>query len=480
MAGDWNPGLDDPNAMEGMPPMASPLTANGEDPDEAALRYFNAAQRPSAAIDPVRAATGMMEKASASPSAQAAGSAGGAGAAPAPAAATPATPAMNPQEPYSQMSRDALVRAYDVGGQQEQAANVADPYSAKIDQEQQQKLTDEAATPNAADYKPSFGQRVLRGLKSAAVGAVTGGVPGLLTGAIEPGDIRGGTAYGAPTDAYDTAVQAQQKKVAGDTEQIGNMTGSFNRWKDLQTARQKGLADADTSFKNVASDASGAENAETNAAKVPIEQQQADTAATTAKNNSPDAKLQLSQQQLDQRTTFADRMRMPPGMNRTRYILTGEIPTPHEASAEEIALGQADAAFTRENGHPPQTLADFQKVMTAVKGGEGRGGSSQQDANLRRASINAGNNLKNLQALKKTQQLLSQWTPANEQELTDAQKEYTDLQGQLTDAKSPSAADSEGPKAHRFSRSMWSAANPKADVNAAIALAQKQGYEVVP
>lgn len=54
-------------------------------------------------------------------------------------------------------------------------------------------------------FKASFGQKVLRGLRSGAVGLLTGGIRGGLLGAIEPQDVAGGTAYGAPNKAYQQA-----------------------------------------------------------------------------------------------------------------------------------------------------------------------------------------------------------------------------------------------------------------------------------
>lgn len=43
-------------------------------------------------------------------------------------------------------------------------------------------------------------------------------------------------------------------------------------------------------------------------------------------------------------------------------------PNPRQPSAEEIALGQARAAFIKENGHPPQTLDEQNRVTQAAKG----------------------------------------------------------------------------------------------------------------
>ena len=319
----------------------------------------------------------------ASSSAQAAGVAGGAGATTATATPAPVVPAASATSPYGQTSRDALAREFTLGNQLASGARQEGDVPADITQAQQKELADQQQPVNAADYKPSFGQRVLRGLRGFAVGALTGGVPGALVGAIEPGDLRGGKGYSAPTDAYDKAVSAHNQQLQGDATTLQNATDNWKRQQDAWKARQEGLNDAGTRMGAVVTGATGAENADSSAARVPIDQQNANTDAQKAWNLSPDGKLDVSQKQFDQRTAFADRMKMPPGLTRARYILTGQMPTPHEPSAQEIALGDATRIFARENGHPPQTLEEFQKVVEAAKGGAGGRGGSDQDASAR-------------------------------------------------------------------------------------------------
>lgn len=50
-------------------------------------------------------------------------------------------------------------------------------------------------------------------------------------------------------------------------------------------------------------------------------------------------------------------------------------PNPRQPSAEEISLGQARAAFIKENGRPPQTLDEQNQVTQAAKGTLGGAGS---------------------------------------------------------------------------------------------------------
>lgn len=74
---------------------------------------------------------------------------------------------------------------------------------------------------SAQQYKPTGWQRFGRGLKSAALGLVTGGIPGAAMGAIDPTSIRGGTAYGAPNRAYQTTEANRQAQLGAATQQLG-------------------------------------------------------------------------------------------------------------------------------------------------------------------------------------------------------------------------------------------------------------------
>lgn len=265
MAGEWNPGLDDPRAMEGLPPGASPLTPNGEDPGEAALKYFAARPLPQvnpvmrASADPTTRVTSAMQSAvNAAPpvvaapsrSAQAAGAAGGAGA----TSSTPAAPAtvalhapQPPQpQPYQDAAQKGLSAEFGLGKELQQNAEQQGAVPEEIAQAQAKQLADEGKTVNPQDYKPSFGQRVLRGLRSAGIGLLTGGVPGALVGAMEPQDIRGGKAYNAPTDAYDQAVAGRNQQLQTDAQEVQNATDAWKRASDAMAARGKGLNDAAT------------------------------------------------------------------------------------------------------------------------------------------------------------------------------------------------------------------------------------------
>jgi hypothetical protein len=69
--------------------------------------------------------------------------------------------------------------------------------------------------PQDPEYRPGIGTRIARGVRSGLVGLATGGIPGAVVGAVEPGQIRGGSAYGAPVKQFniDTARRAAQAGV---------------------------------------------------------------------------------------------------------------------------------------------------------------------------------------------------------------------------------------------------------------------------
>lgn len=382
----WNPGLDNLNGTPGLPPMASPLTANGEDPDEAALKYFGAARTMGpAAVDPMRAATGQMQRAvaaslpAASPSSAAAGSAGGAGAAPPPVSVGP--PAA---QPLQQLDKNALTSGYGLAKRQEQAAEEEGQVPAEIAQDQQKLLADQSKTIDPKDYKPSFWARAARGLRGAAVGALTGGVPGLLVGALEPGDIAGGKAYGAPTDAYDAAVQTQTKQVGQDTQTLADAKDNYQLAQKAREDRQKGLNNAAEAMGRVATGATGQENADTAAARLPIEQQTADARTQQAFNTSPDGKLKSTEAEIAQRTKYADANRIPQGYLRNRYILTGDLQPAHNPSAQEMELAGAERAFRKEHGRAPETVAEWQQLTSSLHAGRSGGtGSPLAEAEAR-------------------------------------------------------------------------------------------------
>lgn len=103
--------------------------------------------------------------------------------------------------------------------------------------------------PSAEQYKPTGWQEFGRGLKSAAIGLVTGGIPGAVVGALEPEDIRGGKAYGAPNRAYDVTETQRQNDLTAAQNQRTNLLQAF---KDATDQRKQTF--------QLVKDAAGAEN----------------------------------------------------------------------------------------------------------------------------------------------------------------------------------------------------------------------------
>jgi len=451
MAQDWS-NLGDASVFDGLPKPASPISSSGQDPDE--LRESLRAQGiplqfgyPQPGDDQAQQNPGMariaqVEQAQQQP--QASPMAAG----PTPTAAAggggPATqfepPGVNADVARQAMSGELESgrRLMDTAGQM-----VPDPQIAALEK---QRMADEAAAPNPANYKPGFGTRVLRGLKAAGLGFAEGGIRGSILGAIDPELIRGGTAYGAPTDAYDVALNKNKQQLATDAESLQDAQNAFTEAQKLREAQEKGYSDSDTAFKGAGTTATAQEGEENKVVQAGIDQRKADTEAQKVFNEGPDGKLQLNQQQIDQRTRQADAMRMAPGYMRTRYILTGEMQPGREATAEEIAVNQVLGTYRAQHGgQGPQTVADWQSIYSAAKGG-GQGGDNGKD--LREAASLAEKRVKDATALMGSKGAVL-WD-ANERaqhqrDLDDAKQELADLQQRLQGAGAAPGAGANPP-----------------------------------
>lgn len=412
-------GLGDPEALEGLPLPASPVTASGQDPDEVreqmmaqkALRMGNSSL--AGGVSPLNL--------------------------PAAPAAAPAGPVSTPASNVEPPGFNADVARQSMSGQLEAGRRLAatgdqmtaDPNIARLEQA---RMADEAAAPNASDYKPGFGTRLLRGLKGAALGLAEGGVFGMGAGALDPALVRGGTAYGAPTDAYDTALAANKQKVAADTESLANAQSNFKTAQELRAAQEKADQESGEAFKGAGSTATGQEGEERQTAELPIRQEEAEINKQKVFNEGPEGKLKITQGEIDQRTKLADQQRMPPGFMRTRYILTGEMQPGREPTADEIAVNRILGTWTKTHGgQGPQTVQDWQSIYSAAKGGTGAGGG-QADKNLRELASLSEKHLKTLEDQKKAKGYVlldDKEKAALDQQITDAQQTYDGYRQQL-------------------------------------------------
>jgi len=234
-----------------------------------------------------------------------------------------------------------------------------------------------------APYKPSFGQRLARG----AEGVLRGGIftPQAVLGAIDPAAV-GGTGYGAPTAQYGRDVQQQQAKVASDDQQLKN---AADNWK-ATSERLKQVAADRRALGTLGKDVTGAS---TDQQAVPINQQKADAdtqnAASTAKrvyNESPQGKAEISTAEFTAAQKQADQLGLK-GQQRTLFLANGKLPDPRQPTEDEIATHQATQIFTQQNGHPPQTLDEFNEVRRAAKGSD-----KQLDANGKPLATTADRN----------------------------------------------------------------------------------------
>ncbi len=435
MSDDYKAGLTD-DELSQFPSAANPLTAMGLDPDEVAanpelLAGLDLRNSGSNARVPYR---------DSSPASS-----------PSPSAVAPAAPASDePTDPES-YGLAGLKRGYK---NLESAAKSADEMSTEPPADlarltaQREKLATPAPRFDPSSGKPlattqeydpqtrqmvsvnpqaSRGQKVWRGVRSGLAGLLTGGIPGAALGALEPQDIRGGTAYNAPSKAYTQAEQRREEQLGATDTGIKN---ALQTWKDVNEARKAKAGEyraAAGQDKDIVTGATGLINAENK---------------PESEENKTKAKLELSDKEFQQRRVQADRLGLR-STQRALYIANGKLPDPRQPAAEELALAKASRAFVAQNGRDPQTLEEFNQVASAAKGALDKSSDADKikNENLRTATRAAEKHLKDLQDLQKHALLLPREGKQDlAQKIKDAQDEYDDLQSQLTGGtKTPAA-----------------------------------------
>lgn len=341
-------------------PSASPLASNDIDPDEAVKNPEQAmaqlAAKNAGLVHPVAASTsGVIPPYVAAPSTPPSW---------APSPTPTPTPPSTPVVPASVTPSGKGF--YDQGQQgaldQAQAAQkvtsrwqsrplpseTTDPIETQLENSQRPTPLRGADGSILPQYRPSAGQRIVRGIK----GFAQGGIPGVL-----------GANYGAPNDVYQSQEATRRAQVDALAQRLKYRQGA-------NTADQTALKDisgADIStagaFDKVASGATSQQNADT-------EVQNADIAKAREYNDSPegkaDAERQLSDATLTSRTKQADSLNLK-GTNRTLYLANGKVPDPRQATAEDVAMAQAVKVL----GHQPTSLAELTSLRQAVKGETG-------------------------------------------------------------------------------------------------------------
>lgn len=402
MANQWSAGLDDDDSLSGYPSAANPLTAMGLDPDE------------------VRANPKML--ASLSDPSLASGT-------PAPAAAAVPTPATPPGAPPTLASQGHE----GVSGELRTAKSEEDAAAAlgKVDPSigEAQKARDAAAdeTIDKGQYKPGIGTKIGRGLRSAGVGFLTGGFRGAALGALEPQDIKGGKAYGAPTGDYDAKKRTLQKKQATTQRSYDEALDNFKRATEARDKALSATKDAATAYGGAAGHATGLTNAETKA---------------ETEDDKTAAKLKLDEKTFNlrnQRLASDPILSKLSGLQKAYYLAKGEVYQPHETTeADELAANIARAAVVWKSSHGgkgPQTVQEFNDMIASAKGDLGKA-DSKADAiaagNLRTATRLAQTNIKHLQDDLKDADPKSPEATALQTQIDEAQREYDDLSSQLS------------------------------------------------
>jgi hypothetical protein len=418
--------LDDPELMKSLGMPASPITGSGQDPDEMRAMMPSRPSQPS--------------------SAQAAAAMGGGG-------ATPPMPASQAPTDPNDIAKQAMTQQLSAGNKLMATGDEMQDDPA-ITASQQRLAADRAAMPNASDpqYKPSFGTRVLRGLRGAGLGLAEHGIFGAGLGAIDPGLIPGGKAYGAPNDAYDAAQGAQEKKIADDTQSQTDLLANFKRSQDLLKSREGAYNEGGQTFDKTASAANTAADLpnKTTTAQSDLIKAQADAAKVALET--PEAKDAAQRALIAQRTNQAnmDPTLKKPGYLRSRFILTGEFQPSHDLNAADVEQSEVTkltAAWQQQHPGQKPGFEDLQKIYQSVRG-SGAAGAGAQDRDLRSAMGTAERHLATLERIKGGQMYSMIEGPEKEKfdnDYATAQQEYQDLQTRVAQGPNPPSASGSTP-----------------------------------
>jgi hypothetical protein len=225
-----------------------------------------------------------------------------------------------------------------------------------------------ASQSGDAQYKPSFGRRLWRGVRGGLEGLAIGGIPGAVFGAVQPGKMPGNQDYGAPNSTYEKAAAIDQADVDAKQKALDEAAGNFKTLQDARNAGAKTINDARAGYGNVGTQLTDAQKANTDALK--------------AQNESPGAKAALTREEFSDRwgnlAAIEGRVGKLPAEQEAIYLSTGKLPDPRqprEPSAEEIEVGRAQTLFVKEHGRPPT----YDEYLGIVRGLKGRGDSENPD-----------------------------------------------------------------------------------------------------
>jgi hypothetical protein len=202
------------------------------------------------------------------------------------------------------------------------------------------------------EYKPSLGQRIMRG--------VGGMQKGGILGVVDP-EGAGATAYGAPNKEYGVVQQQNAGKVAGADQQLTNAQANYKEMLLTLQARAKDRAEA-------AKAAAETTTASNNQQNIPINQTKADAEAQQAKNNTPASKGAAVTAEIDARKAEGVAIGLK-GAELERYSL-GKTSEQFAPNAEIVANSQALAAWKHDHPNQVPGVNDIRDIQAAARGGE--------------------------------------------------------------------------------------------------------------
>jgi len=215
---------------------------------------------------------------------------------------------------YDNIADQALRKAMGLGESAEQMAkdlgSTTGPETADLEA---QRAKDAMPTPyrdpdtgkvldsaKKAGYKPGIGTEILRGLRGGVVGLMTGGIPGAVVGAIEPQDIRGGTAYGAPDRAYQATEATRTARLGSEDQQLQNVRDQFKAMIESKGKAAGEMRQGQEAFTNIAKESAALQNAETNVSKNQTQLRKAGYKTDGQGNIAPLDRSEMSPEQLTQ------------------------------------------------------------------------------------------------------------------------------------------------------------------------------------
>lgn len=312
ISGGWSAGLTDQDELSAYPSAANPLTALGIDPDEARanpdlLARLSAGRGnggPTTDLNGSRPGPGSGRT---GPSAVSMPS-GDDSAAQKPSSST-TSGSVDVRVPTDEAAGKGMAALQQNLADATKVANsipTDDPETARLTAQRNAlsvpaPLYDPQTGKMLAGDKPSVGQRIWRGVRGGLVGLATGGIPGAIVGAVEPGDIRGGKAYGAPNPTYEHNEQRREQQLASTDTALANARENWKSAVDAMKAKG-GLV------KDIASTANDMVTGYVKLSNAAVSQFRAEATADNYKTKAEEAEKKLQEQyaQLQNSRTTAD------------------------------------------------------------------------------------------------------------------------------------------------------------------------------